>query len=95
MRQYVSAKSIRGVLTFGDTVRITRSMSHLTPIYEIWENAEAMAADIGELGVTVRQWRNRGNIPPKYWQRITEAAARKGRTLSPNDFLPPDQRVAA
>lgn len=78
-----------------DTLRITDSMSHLKPIYDIWETAEDMAEDIGELGVTVRQWRNRGSIPPRYWQPITEAAARKGKTLSANDFLPPEQRVAA
>jgi len=35
-----------------------RRVSHLKPIYAVWEdNAEAMASDIGELGVTVRQWR--------------------------------------
>lgn len=70
-------------------------MSHLKPIYDIWDSAEAFAADIEELGVTVRQWRNRNSIPPQYWRKITEAAALKGKVLGPNDFLPPEQRVAA
>ncbi|CAB5162551.1 hypothetical protein UFOVP152_35 [uncultured Caudovirales phage] len=46
-----------------------------------------MANDIGEHGVTVRQWRNRGNIPPKYWPRIIGAAEAKGRTLDWQQFV--------
>lgn len=65
-------------------------MSHLAPIYEAWENnAEAMAADIDESGVTVRQWRNRGNIPPQYWQKIIDAAAVKGVALEWRQFVKP------
>ncbi len=64
-------------------------MSHLAPIYAVWDhNAEAMASDIGEPGVKVRQWRNRGNIPAVYWQRIIEAAALKGVALDLSQFLP-------
>jgi len=64
-------------------------MSHLAPIYAVWDhNAEAMASDIGEPGVKVRQWRNRGNIPPIYWQRIIDAAAKKGATLKLSQSLP-------
>lgn len=67
-------------------------MSHLKPIYAVWDdNAEALASDIGELGVTVRQWRNRGNIPPEYWTKIISAAAAKGRTLDLRQFLPPQE----
>lgn len=70
-------------------------MSHLAPIYDAWSgNAEAMAADIEELGVTVRQWRNRGKIPPEYWPKIIDAAARKGVTLEWHQFLPPQQGAA-
>ena len=79
-------------------------MSHLTPIYAVWsKNAEAMASDIDELGVTVRQWRNRGNIPPQYWQKIIDAAAKRGTRLTLDAFIPPqnappkavEQQVAA
>lgn len=67
-------------------------MSHLNPIYAVWENnAEAMASDIGELGVTVRQWRNRGNIPSQYWPKIIEAAALKGKLVEWRQFVPPAQ----
>lgn len=73
-------------------------MSHLNPIYAVWENnAEAMASDIGELGVTVRQWRNRGNIPSQYWPKIIEAAALKGKLVEWRQFVPPQgsQEAAA
>jgi len=68
----------------------------LKPIYDVWDgNAEALAADIGESGVTVRQWRNRKSIPPRYWQKIIEAAAEKrGKTLTLADFLPREKAAA-
>lgn len=70
-------------------------MSHLKPIYDVWEgNAEAMAADISESGVTVRQWRNRGNIPPHYWQKIMKAAAKRGTKLDWLQFVPPSKAAA-
>jgi hypothetical protein len=69
--------------------------THLDPIYAVWPNAEALASDIGELGVTVRQWRNRGNIPPRYWRKIIDAAAAKGTTLTVDQFMPPESAVAA
>jgi hypothetical protein len=63
-------------------------MSHLEPIYAVWNaNAEAMASDIGELGVTVRQWRNRGNIPSRYWPKIIEAAQGRGAKLTLAHFI--------
>lgn len=69
-------------------------MSHLNPIYAVWDNnAEAMATAIGEPGVKVRQWRNRGNIPSSYWQRIIDEAARLGVTLTWNQFTRPRQSV--
>jgi hypothetical protein len=62
-------------------------MAHLDPIYAPWEgNAEALASDIGVGGVTVRQWRNRGNIPPQYWRRIIEAAEKRGKALTLDQF---------
>lgn len=70
-------------------------MSHLKPIYAVWDdNAEAMASEIGELGVTVRQWRNRGNIPPEYWARIIEKAAAKGVLLTVESFGTNPQLIA-
>lgn len=67
-------------------------MSHLKQIYDAWDgNAEAMATDIGESGVTVRQWRNRGNIPPQYWRRIIEKAAERDQMLTLEQFVPPDE----
>lgn len=66
-------------------------MSHLQPIYDVWDgNAEAMAADIDELGVTVRQWRNRNDIPSRAWPKIIKAAAEKGKVIRLADFLSPE-----
>jgi hypothetical protein len=66
------------------------AMSHLAPIYAAWDgNAEAMASDIGQQGVTVRQWRNRGKIPQEHWRAIIDAAARRGKSLTLEQFLPP------
>lgn len=71
-------------------------MSHLLPIFAVWEhNAEAMAADINESGVTVRQWRNRKSIPPRAWAKIMEAAARREASITLEQFLPPESGQAA
>ena len=71
-------------------------MSHLASIYAVWDgNAEALATDIGESGVLVRQWRNRGNIPARYWQRIIDAAARRGGSIAWTDFMVPDDESPA
>lgn len=76
-------------------------MSHLASIYAVWDgNAEALATDIGESGVLVRQWRNRGNIPARYWQRIIDAAAQRGSEVPWTAFMPsedanPTQQEAA
>lgn len=71
-------------------------MSHLNSIYAVWNgNAEALAADIGERGVTVRQWRNRGNIPPKYWPKIIAAAEARGASLAWSQFIAADIGAAA
>jgi|TARA_Y100001963_G_C6581020_1_gene353414 hypothetical protein len=71
-------------------------MSHLKPIYQVWDhNAEALAADIGEQGVTVRQWRNRGNIPSRYWPKIIKAASVRGKLLEWRQFVAPEEDAAA
>lgn len=70
-------------------------MSSLAPIYDPWGgNAEAMAADIGEKPVTVRQWRNRGNIPPQYWRKIISAAEGRGQKLTLDQFVPEEREAA-
>jgi hypothetical protein len=70
-------------------------MANIKLLYSAWDgNAEALAADIGELGVTVRQWRNRGSVPPEYWPIIIEKSAAKGVLLSVEDFGPSAQILA-
>lgn len=67
-------------------------MTYLKPIYDVWDgNAEALAADIGEQGVTVRQWRNRNSIPARYWPKIIQAASMKGKLLEWQQFVVPEK----
>lgn len=72
-------------------------MSYLDPIYAPWGgNAEAMATDIGEPGVKVRQWRNRGRIPTRYWPKIIEKALEcRGVELTLEQFVAVDIAKAA
>jgi hypothetical protein len=64
-------------------------MADFSTIYAAWDgNAEALAEEIGEKGVTVRQWRNRGSIPPEKWALIIEKAATRGHALTVADFGP-------
>lgn len=65
-------------------------------LYSAWDqNAEKLAADIGQPAVTVRQWRNRGNIPPEHWAKIIESAAAKNVVLTVEDFGPMPPEVMA
>jgi len=69
-------------------------MSNLAPIYEPWAgNAEQMASDIDENAITVRQWRHRGSIPPKYWRKIIAAAANRGAVIGFEAFVPVDPSI--
>lgn len=54
-----------------------------------------MAADIGELPVTVNQWRYRGNIPPEYWPNIISKARELGHELPYELFVNGAAQVAA
>lgn len=70
-------------------------MANIERIYSAWAgNAEEMATDLGQQGVTVRQWRNRKNIPPEHWRGIIERAAARGVLLSIEDFGPSPQVLA-
>ena len=85
-------KSDTGGIDCARYVAYQEHMSHLNPIYEVWGgNAEALAADIQEQGVTVRQWRNRNSIPPKYWPKIIKAASVKGKHLEWRQFVAPEK----
>ena len=67
-------------------------MSHLEPIFEVWDgNAEAMARDIDIDGQKVRQWRHRKSIPPAYWKKIIAAAAERDVKLEWSGFLASDK----
>lgn len=73
---------------------MTEQRSWIDAIYEPWGGTAAeLARDLGELPVTVSQWRYRGNIPPRYWPRIIAAAAVKGATLTLEQFVNPDHEV--
>lgn len=53
-------------------------MKTFKDIIQRWKSAETLARELGEKGVTVRQWGNRNSIPPEKWMAIVEAADRSG-----------------
>lgn len=57
-------------------------------LFDAFPSAEELGRAIGVPGVTVRQWRNRGSIPPKYWKLIQGAAKERGTDLPLETFLP-------
>lgn len=69
-------------------------MANIDLIYSAWDSAEGMATDLGEKGVTVRQWRNRGSIPPEHWANIIDKAAARGVILTVEDFGPKAEVLA-
>jgi hypothetical protein len=67
----------------------------LDPIYAPWKgNASEMARDIEEDAVLTNQWRFRGRIPERYWEKIIVKAASRGFVLTHRDFINPEHRVA-
>ena len=52
-------------------------METVTDIINAFNSAEDLASEIGEKGVTVRAWRMRNSIPPRYWPAIESAAKRR------------------
>lgn len=93
MAKGLEKNTLRGVLRFSIRCVLYALMANIELIYSAWNrNAEAMAADLEEEGVTVRQWRNRGSIPPRAWAKIIEKASAKGVRLTLDDFgqMPPE-----
>jgi hypothetical protein len=55
-------------------------MPTFADIIDLWPRPSpvTLAADLGELPATVRQWRNRSVLPDRTWKACVEAAARRG-----------------
>jgi hypothetical protein len=71
----------------GCIVRIVMSQTRtFTDVIGLWPSAEALARELNELGVTVRQWRNRESIPAAHWHRIAVLAREKGHALTVDDL---------
>jgi hypothetical protein len=70
-------------------------MSTFKDIIDRFDTAESLAREIGEKGVTVRQWRNRGSIPSRYWPKIIAAADRRAVTGITLDAFMQAQATAA
>lgn len=62
------------------TIEIGHSVSFRDVIAR-WPNTRAFARDAGCSPTLVRQWRHRDSVPPRYWPRIVEGAARRGIIL--------------
>lgn len=54
-------------------------MKSFADVIALWDTATDLAREIGQKAGTVRQWRNRGAIPPEYWQAVIAAAVRCGK----------------
>lgn len=46
-------------------------------VIDLWETAEALAADIGATAPQVRKWKQRDSIPADWWLRVVAAAKLK------------------
>lgn len=61
-------------------------------VLQRWRPLEKLAQELGERGVTVRQWGNRNSIPPEHWLSIVQVAERYGFNDITIDLL---ARIAA
>lgn len=55
-------------------------------IIERWPTVKALSEDMGVEYITAASWKRRGNIPPKYWRRMVEAAHKRGIALTLEEF---------
>lgn len=72
-------------------------MNGFAEIIKHWPNAEVFASDIGVKGVTARQWKRRGSIPPEHWKAVVAAAEKRaieGVTLEALAEMATQQRAA-
>jgi hypothetical protein len=52
-------------------------METFADVISRWETAEELGSDLGEVGVTVRAWRNRNSIPASKWAAVVAAAEKR------------------
>lgn len=48
-----------------------------TEIFELWNDSEQLARDMGVPNNRARQWLNRGYVPLWYWQRLVDVVEQK------------------
>lgn len=53
-------------------------MKTFRDIIDAFGGGAALAHKIGVEPVTARAWRMRNNIPPRYWEKVAEAAKSEG-----------------
>jgi hypothetical protein len=53
-------------------------MQTVADIFAIWPSDAEFGRDLGVAYATVASWKQRASIPAAYWQRVTEAARRRG-----------------
>lgn len=54
-----------------------RTMKTFRDVIAAWPDLETMAEDAGVVVGTVKQWRNRDNIPGEYWLRLDVGATKR------------------
>lgn len=73
-------------------------METYTDVCALWEDDEALAADVGASEGAVQKWRLRDKIPAGWWQALVDAAVRrnlKGVTLDALAEIAAKKREAA
>lgn len=62
-------------------------MASLDTIFNSWETLTEMASDIRSPVDRIEKWKERSNIPSKYWPSVLSALRSKGKDLSADDLL--------
>lgn len=57
---------------------MAHEISPFAQLIDLWPSVAALADDLDEKYPTVAAWKQRGSIPPDYWDRLIPAATKRG-----------------
>lgn len=69
-----------------DSAPITPSFMTYGLLLDRFASLDEVAACLGVPVLTARQYRNRGRVPPAYWDRFQRRAPRYGVTITPGEL---------
>ena len=61
-------------------------MQTIVDIFRIWPTTAAMASEVHQKYDTVRKWKKFGRIPATSWEAVIEAAAARGKRVTPEEL---------